>query len=213
MDNYTNNIQNEKQDKKDEKPLPGEKLGLGTMIAGVLLMMLNAMRYAGFIKGGNASGFGIAASIIIIIYGIVRYLNGDNGPGKKPTPKNRKVIFVVMIVILTAAMGFLCLGGKRDDVMIEDFSVSADGSEMTLKAGIAGSAGYLRKAKVRYDDEYKTVLVDFYSTFGINNPVGAEDTFVIPLKPDSENILFNRGNDYYAAFAKGEDGQWYKFAR
>lgn len=213
MDNYTNNIQNEKQDKKDEKPLPGQKLGLGTMNVGVLLMMLNAMRYAGFIKGGDASGFGIAASIIIIIYGIVRYLNGDNGPGKKPTPKNRKVIFVVMIVILTAAMGFLCLGGRRDDVMIEDFSVSADGSEMTLKAGIAGSAGYLRKAKVRYDDEYKTVLVDFYSTFGINNPVGAEDTFVIPLKPDSENILFNRGNDYYAALAKDADGRWYKFAR
>lgn len=213
MDNYTNNIQSEKQDKKDEKPLPGEKLGLGTMNVGVLLMMLNAMRYAGFIKGGNASGFGIAASIIIIIYGIVRYLNGDNGPGKKPTPKNRKVIIIVMIVILTAAMGFLCLGGRRDDVMIEDFSVSADGSEMTLKAGIAGSAGYLRKAKVRYDDEYKTVLVDFYSTFGINNPVGAEDTFVIPLKPDSENILFNRGNDYYAALAKDADGQWYKFAR
>lgn len=213
MDNYTNNIQNEKQDKKDEKPLLGEKIGLGTMNVGVLLMMLNAMRYAGFIKGGDASGFGIAASIIIIIYGIVRYLNGDNGPGKKPTPKNRKVIFVVMIVILTAAMGFLCLGGKRDDVMIEDFSVSADGSEMTLKAGIAGSAGYLRKVKVRYDDEHKIVLVDFYSTFGINNPVGAEDTFVIPLKPDSENILFNRGDNYYAAFAKGEDGQWYKFAR
>lgn len=213
MDNYTNNIQSEKQDKKDEKPLPGEKIGLGTMNVGVLLMMLNAMRYAGFIKGGDASGFGIAASIIIIIYGIVRYLNGDNGPGKKPTPKNRKVIFVVMIVILTAAMGFLCLGGRRDDVMIEDFSVSADGSEMTLKAGIAGSAGYLRKAKVRYDDEYKTVLVDFYSTFGINNPVGAEDTFVIPLKPDSENILFNRGNDYYAALAKDADGRWYKFAR
>ena len=213
MDNYTNNIQNEKQDKKDEKPLPGEKLGLGTMNVGVLLMMLNAMRYAGFIKGGDASGFGIAASIIIIIYGIVRYLNGDNGPGKKPTPKNRKVIFVVMIVILTAAMGFLCLGGRRDDVMIEDFSVSADGSEMTLKAGIAGSAGYLRKVKVRYDDEHKIVLVDFYSTFGINNPVGAEDTFVIPLKPESENILFNRGNDYYEALAKDADGRWYKFAR
>ena len=213
MDNYTNNIQSEKQDKKDEKPLPGEKLGLGTMNVGVLLMMLNAMRYAGFIKGGDASGFGIAASIIIIIYGIVRYLNGDNGPGKKPTPKNRKVIFVVMIVILTAAMGFLCLGGRRDDVMIEDFSVSADGSEMTLKAGIAGSAGYLRKVKVRYDDEYKTVLVDFYSTFGINNPVGAEDTFVIPLKPDSENILFNRGDNYYAALAKDADGRWYKCAR
>lgn len=181
------------------------------MIAGVLLMMLNAMRYAGFIKGGDASGFGIAASIIIIISGIVRYLNGDNGPGKKLTPKNRKVIFVVMIVILTAAMGFLCLGGKRDDVMIEDFSVSADGSEMTVHAGVFSSAGYLRKINVSYDDH--AVMVDFYSTFGINNPMGAEDTFVIPLKPDSENILFNRGNDYYAALAKDADGRWYKFAR
>ena len=141
MDNYTNNPQSKKRDKKDEKPIAGEKIGLGTMIAGVLLMMLNAMRYAGFIKGGAASGFGIAASIIIIIYGIVRYLNGDNGPGKKPTPKKRKVIFVAMTVILTAAMGFLCLGGKRDDVMIEDFSVSADGSEMTVQAGVFSSAG------------------------------------------------------------------------
>ena len=211
MDNYTNNPQSEKQDKKDEKPLPGEKLGLGTMIAGVLLMMLNAMRYAGFIKGGAASGFGIAASIIIIIYGIVRYLNGDNGPGKKPTPKKRKVIFVAMTVILTAVMGFLCLGGKRDDVMIEDFSVSADGSEMTVHAGVFSSAGYLRKINVSYDDH--AVMVDFYSTFGINNSAGAKNEFVIPLKPDSERICFNRGDNYYAAFAKGEDGQWYKFAR
>lgn len=109
------------------------------------------------------------------------------------------------------AVCFLCLGGKRDDVMIEDFSVSADGSEMTVHAGVFSSAGYLRKINVSYDDH--AVMVDFYSTFGINNPVGAEDTFVIPLKPDSENILFNRGDNYYAAFAKGEDGQWYKFAR
>ena len=124
-----------------------------------------------------------------------------------------KILVAAAAVLIVLAVCFLILGGKRDDVMIEDFSVSADGSEMTLKAGIAGSAGYLRKAKVRYDDEYKTVLVDFYSTFGINNPVGAEDTFVIPLKPDSENILFNRGNDYYAALAKDADGRWYKFAR
>lgn len=124
-----------------------------------------------------------------------------------------KILVAAAAVLIVLAVCFLILGGKRDDVMIEDFSVSADGSEMTLKAGIAGSAGYLRKAKVRYDDEHKTVLVDFYSTFGINNPVGAEDTFVIPLKPDSENILFNRGNDYYAALAKDADGRWYKFAR
>ena len=131
----------------------------------------------------------------------------------KKTNKKMKILVAAAAVLIVLAVCFLCLGGKRDDVMIEDFSVSADGSEMTVHAGVFSSAGYLRKAKVRYDDEYKTVLVDFYSTFGINNPVGAEDTFVIPLKPDSENILFNRGNNYYAALAKGEDGQWYKFAR
>lgn len=131
----------------------------------------------------------------------------------KKTNKKMKILVAAAAVLIVLAVCFLCLGGKRDDVVIGDFSVSADGSEMTLKAGIAGSAGYLRKAKVRYDDEHKTVLVDFYSTFGINNPVGAEDTFVIPLKPDSENILFNRGNDYYAALAKDADGRWYKCAR
>ena len=131
----------------------------------------------------------------------------------KKTNKKMKILVAAAAVLIVLAVCFLILGGKRDDVMIEDFSVSADGSEMTLKAGIAGSAGYLRKAKVRYDDEYKTVLVDFYSTFGINNPVGAEDTFVIPLKPDSENILFNRGDNYYAALAKDADGRWYKCAR
>ena len=131
----------------------------------------------------------------------------------KKINKKMKILVAAAAVLIVLAVCFLILGGKRDDVMIEDFSVSADGSEMTLKAGIAGSAGYLRKAKVRYDDEHKTVLVDFYSTFGINNPVGAEDTFVIPLKPDSENIFFNRGYDYYAALAKDADGRWYKFAR
>ena len=129
----------------------------------------------------------------------------------KKINKKMKILVAAAAVLIVLAVCFLILGGKRDDVMIEDFSVSADGSEMTVHAGVFSSAGYLRKINVSYDDH--AVLVDFYSTFGINNPVGAEDTFVIPLKPDSENILFNRGNDYYAAFAKGEDGPWYKFAR
>ena len=122
-----------------------------------------------------------------------------------------KILVAAAAVLIVLAVCFLILGGKRDDVMIEDFSVSADGSEMTVHAGVFSSAGYLRKINVSYDDH--AVMVDFYSTFGINNPVGAEDTFVIPLKPDSENIFFNRGNDYYAALAKDADGRWYKFAR
>lgn len=129
----------------------------------------------------------------------------------KKRSKKRKILFAAAVVLIVMAVSLLILGGKRDDVMIEDFWVSADGSEMTLKAGVATSAGYLRKINVRYDDN--AVLVDFYSTFGINNPAGAKNEFVIPLKPDSERICFNRGGSYYAAFAKGEDGQWHKFAR
>ena len=129
----------------------------------------------------------------------------------KKTNKKMKILVAAAAVLIVLAVCFLILGGKRDDVMIEDFSVSADGSEMTVHAGVFSSAGYLRKINVSYDDH--AVMVDFYSTFGINNPVGAEDTFVIPLKPDSENIFFNRGNDYYAAFAKDADGRWYKCAR
>ena len=129
----------------------------------------------------------------------------------KKINKKMKILVAAAAVLIVLAVCFLILGGKRDDVMIEDFSVSADGSEMTVHAGVFSSAGYVRKINVSYDDH--AVLVDFYSTFGINNPVGAEDTFVIPLKPDSENILFNRGNDYYAALAKDADGRWYKCAR
>ena len=129
----------------------------------------------------------------------------------KKINKKMKILVAAAAVLIVLAVCFLILGGKRDDVMIEDFSVSADGSEMTVHAGVFSSAGYLRKINVSYDDH--AVLVDFYSTFGINNSAGAKNEFVIPLKPDSENILFNRGNNYYAAFAKGEDGQWYKFAR
>lgn len=129
----------------------------------------------------------------------------------KKINKKMKILVAAAAVLIVLAVCFLILGGKRDDVMIGDFSVSADGSEMTVHAGVFSSAGYLRKINVSYDDH--AVMVDFYSTFGINNPVGAEDTFVIPLKPDSENILFNRGNDYYAALAKDADGRWYKCAR
>lgn len=59
----------------------------------------------------------------------------------KKTNKKMKILVAAAAVLIVLAVCFLILGGKRDDVMIEDFSVSADGSEMTLKAGIAGSVG------------------------------------------------------------------------
>lgn len=128
------------------------------------------------------------------------------------TKGKKKIAFVVLAVLLIVLGAYLLIfGGKRDDVVITEYSVSADGSEMTLKASIASSAGYLRKITVSYDDD--AVLVDFYSTFGINNPIGAKSEFKVPLRPDSEIVCVNRGDSYYAAFAKDDDGQWYRRAR
>lgn len=121
----------------------------------------------------------------------------------------RRAVFAAMAVMLMAVACLLCLGGKRYDVIIVDFSAT-DG-EMTVRAGVSGSAGYLRRISVGYDEH--AVLVDFYSTFGINNPSGGKDEFVIPLKPESGEICFNSGDGYCAVLAKGEDGQWHRCAR
>lgn len=127
--------------------------------------------------------------------------------------KGKKKIVIAILVALFVVLGvwLLIFGGKRDDVVITEYSVSADGSEMTLKASVASSAGYLGKITVSYDDD--AVLVDFYSTFGINNPIGAKSEFAVPLRSDSEIVCINRGDSYYAAFAKDDDGQWYRYAR
>lgn len=76
----------------------------------------------------------------------------------KKINKKMKILVAAAAVLIVLAVCFLILGGKRDDVMIEDFSVSADGSEMTVHAGVFSSAGYLRKINVSYDDH--AVLVD-----------------------------------------------------
>lgn len=80
-------------------------------------------------------------------------------------------------------------------IMISDYAVSEDGKEMTLKVGVASSMGYIRTLRQKEDGNKK--YITFYSTFGLNSSIGANDEFQIELSPACEQIYFYSGNGEY----------------
>lgn len=81
---------------------------------------------------------------------------------------------------------------KRMDVVLVDYSVSEDGTEITLDVGIPTSTGYIRGFKDN-GSGVKPHYLTFFSTFGgINSPIGAEHSFQLELTSDDTEIYFNR---------------------
>ena len=76
------------------------------------------------------------------------------------------IISIIAIVLVLVGL-FIASGGARTDVFLKDFELSQDGKTMTLKVGVASSAGYIRKMKRTSGSTngYYT----FHSTFGINS--------------------------------------------
>jgi len=90
---------------------------------------------------------------------------------------NKKIIIVSCIVlVLVIVLGFfLSTGRARTDVYLKEFSVDEKCNQMTIKIGVSSSAGYVRKMKRTSGS--MNYYYTFYSTFGINSKLGAEDTF------------------------------------
>ncbi|MBE6139346.1 MAG: hypothetical protein E7174_02445 [Firmicutes bacterium] len=124
--------------------------------------------------------------------------------------KNKKIIISVVVVILLIIAGwFLSTGGARTDVFLRDFSFDEKCNQMTIKVGVSSSAGYVRKMKQTSGsmNGYYT----FYSTFGINSRLGAEDTFEIQLDNNVDEIFFyTGGKGYTKVLEKNEKGVWVK---
>ncbi len=124
--------------------------------------------------------------------------------------KNKKIIISVVVVILVIIAGwFLSTGGARTDVFLRDFSFDDKCNQMTIKVGVSSSAGYVRKMKQTSGsmNGYYT----FYSTFGINSRLGAEDTFEIQLDNNVDEIFFyTGGKGYTKVLEKNEKGVWVK---
>lgn len=106
--------------------------------------------------------------------------------------KKRIVIFSIMIIFVLI-MSFLFGTGfvVRTDVVLNDYSVSEDGTKLTFKTAISGSMGYIRGFGDKgggADSHYLT----FYSTFGgLNSSFGAKQEFELNLGEDDVEIYFN----------------------
>ena len=114
-------------------------------------------------------------------------------------------ILAVVFLIYFVGSGFM----KDSSVYIEDYSVSADGTEITIHTGVASSAGYVRKASINQQYGGKLYL-DFYSAFGgINGSIDAENVHTLPLNEETNIIGIYRDSDCYEeVLAKDENGLW-----
>lgn len=127
--------------------------------------------------------------------------------------KNKKLLVIgIVAVIVVLTVSFLVGTGfsKRTDVILTDYSVSEDGTEITLKTSVGSSMGYIRGVK---DDGggVKPHYLTFYSTFGgPNSSLGAKNEFVLEVNEDDSEIYFNRADGGYELVLQKnvETGMW-----
>ena len=121
--------------------------------------------------------------------------------------KARKIkllsITAVCAALLLAAFGLF--GGGRSDAVVLEYAQTEKG--LLIKAGVSSSAGYIRSVKVKETEG--DAIVEFYSTFGINNPKGAKSEFLLELTPECERVLFRRGrHNFRCVLEKNQKGEW-----
>lgn len=126
--------------------------------------------------------------------------------------KKRKTIIMILAIIIALTLSYLIAPGfsKQGNAFITDYSVSEDGTEMTITVGVATSVGYVRKVSEHQQHGGKLYL-DCYSAFGgINGSWGAKSEYTIKLNEDTEIIaIYRSANCYDPVLEKDEDGRWH----
>lgn len=120
---------------------------------------------------------------------------------KKLGKRNKMIVSITAIVTaVIVLLGAYFIGSgftARNDVALLDYSVSEDGTEITLYTAVMSSMGYIRG----YSDNgggVKPHYLTFYSTFGgLNSSFGAKQEFVLRLDKDDTEIWFNRADGGY----------------
>ena len=108
----------------------------------------------------------------------------------------KKPVILVTLAILFAVIGgfwFVSTGFRECAcVLLEDYSVSEDGSVITLEVELASSAGYVRSFS-NSGGGVKPHYLTFRSTFGgINSSLGAKSEFQLSVAPYDNEVWFNR---------------------
>ena len=122
----------------------------------------------------------------------------------------KKFFLAVGIMVLLLCAFWISTGlMERTDVALMDYSVSADGSEITLYTAIPSSMGYIRGFRDS-GGGVKPHYLTFYSTFGgWNSPLGAQSSFCLSLSAEDSEIWFNRPSQgYELVLIRNADGQW-----
>lgn len=113
-------------------------------------------------------------------------------------------IALSLLLIYLVGSGFV----KDPWVVVVDYTVSADGKEITLQVSSPTSAGYIRDVAVFQQGRH--LYLDPHSAFGgINGRIGAKDTFTIELEEDTNRIaIYRNTNCYEEVLKKAADGSW-----
>ena len=114
-------------------------------------------------------------------------------------------IIIALVLVYLVGSGFL----KNTSAYIEDYAISADGTEITLNIGMSSSMGYIRNVSVHQQEGGKPYL-DCYSAFGgMNGSIRAKDTFIFHLDEETSIIgIYRSTNCYEEVLVKSEDGSW-----
>lgn len=109
--------------------------------------------------------------------------------------KKRIPIFLALLIGVSAGVLFVLPGfQKRTDVCLQDFSVSKDGTVMTVKTSLYGSMGFIRAIEAKQTGN--EIHGSFYCAFGgLNSSFGAKNMFEIQLDDSLEKIYFDRGTN------------------
>lgn len=122
----------------------------------------------------------------------------------------KKIIIISVLAILVAVAWIIGSGFiKRADVSLVDYSVSENGSEITLQVSVASSMGYVR-GFLNNSKEVEVMEMEFYSAFGgLNGSIGAKNEFVTLLNPDCHEIYFYHNDGFDLVLQKNQDtGEW-----
>lgn len=122
----------------------------------------------------------------------------------------KKVLTAAAVLVILAGIWAVGTGFTRvAGVFIGDYTVSDDGSAMTITVSVSSSAGHIRKVAFRRPENGKLCL-EFISAFGgINGNICAKNVYVIPLDEDTEFIGIYKSKNYYEpALVKSSSGEW-----
>lgn len=123
--------------------------------------------------------------------------------------KKAKYWIGVALFLFLGTAFCVATGGKRSDVYLNDFIVADEMETITLDVGVASSAGFIRTLTA--NQETDSLYVTFYSTYGINNSIGAKTLFPINIESNCDKIYFyhNREEKWKLVLQKDViSGKW-----